>query len=381
MKTLVSRKRLVKTFCELVRIKSPSGQEEEIAINVIERLEELGIFIDRDSYGNVIAKISGPGKPLILCAHLDTVAVGSEEQINPVIKQEKGEERIKSIGNTILGADNKDYITAILEMLIVVKENNLSRRALEIVFTVKEEKISEGAKELFEHCSLLGKECLISDSPDSFGTITLSAPYCGKFKVSIYGKSTHAKNPEDGINAIDIAVKTISELPLGKINRFTTTNIGFIFGGLKGQLNEVNFKNILDQACNTVPDRVNFCGEIRSLRRNEFEEISNMIREILKRKLKKGRIKFSLEELAKGYSHRKNDTFINRIVTVLEKQRIKPKFINAIGGSDANAFNANGIKTVVISSAHRNNHQISEYLIINDLVRLTDFLVRFVTQK
>ena len=97
MKMLVSRKRLVKTFCELVRIKSPSEQEEEIAKNVIKRLKILGISVDRDDYGNIIAKIDGFGKPLILCAHLDTVAVGSEEQINPVIEKEKGEEVIISL--------------------------------------------------------------------------------------------------------------------------------------------------------------------------------------------------------------------------------------------------------------------------------------------
>ena len=35
---MINRDRLVKTFCELARIDSPSGEEEEMAKEIIKRL-------------------------------------------------------------------------------------------------------------------------------------------------------------------------------------------------------------------------------------------------------------------------------------------------------------------------------------------------------
>ncbi|GAG80947.1 unnamed protein product [marine sediment metagenome] len=92
----------------------------------------------------------------------------------------------------------------------------------------------------------------------------------------------------------------------------------------------------------------------------------------------KGKTEFASERLAEAYLHNQDDLFIKQIISIFKKQRIKPKFIHAIGGSDANEFNAHGIKTVVISSAHRNNHDLKEYLRISDLVKLADFLLRLV---
>jgi len=62
----VNRKRLVDRFIALAKIKSPSGQEEELANYLIEELRLLGLSVQRDNYGNVIAKLSGGGEPLIL---------------------------------------------------------------------------------------------------------------------------------------------------------------------------------------------------------------------------------------------------------------------------------------------------------------------------
>mgnify|MGYP000681051758 CR=1 FL=1 len=72
---MIKRDRLVKTFCDLVQIDSPSGEEEAIAQELVRRLEALGFTVRQDHHGNVIATEGGE-EPLMLSAHMDTVEPG-----------------------------------------------------------------------------------------------------------------------------------------------------------------------------------------------------------------------------------------------------------------------------------------------------------------
>ena len=69
---MINEDRLVKTFCDLVQIDSPSDEEEEVAQDLSRRLEALGFEILRDAHGNLIAREDGEN-PLLLSAHMDTV--------------------------------------------------------------------------------------------------------------------------------------------------------------------------------------------------------------------------------------------------------------------------------------------------------------------
>ena len=72
---MINEDRLVKTFCDLVQIDSPSDEEEEVAQDLSRRLEALGFEILRDAHGNLIAREDGEN-PLLLSAHMDTVEPG-----------------------------------------------------------------------------------------------------------------------------------------------------------------------------------------------------------------------------------------------------------------------------------------------------------------
>ena len=107
---MVNQERLVNSFCDLVRIDSPSDEEEEMALHLTGRLTKLGFDVERDAHGNVIASENGE-RPLLLSAHMDTVEPG--RGIEPVIRGD----RIFSAGETILGGDCKAGIAAIMEGL------------------------------------------------------------------------------------------------------------------------------------------------------------------------------------------------------------------------------------------------------------------------
>ena len=119
---MINEDRLVKTFCDLVQIDSPSDEEEEVAQDLSRRLEALGFEILRDAHGNLIAREDGDN-PLLLSAHMDTVEPG--RGIKPTIEGD----RIVSDGTTILGGDCKAGVAAILEGLESVVEEELPRRS------------------------------------------------------------------------------------------------------------------------------------------------------------------------------------------------------------------------------------------------------------
>ena len=93
---LINQERLLKTFYDLVRIDSPSGEEEAISQDLTQRLEALGFTIVQDHHGNIIASEEGEG-PLMLSAHMDTVEPG--RGIKPIVSGG----RVHTDGSTILG--------------------------------------------------------------------------------------------------------------------------------------------------------------------------------------------------------------------------------------------------------------------------------------
>jgi tripeptide aminopeptidase len=373
---LNKKKRILNFFISLVKIKSSSGQEKNIATFLIKKLKSLGCITRKDKYGNIIARINGIGLPLVICAHMDTVAAGGK--IKPVFKKNK----VVSNNGTMLGADSKDSIAAILEMLTIIKEKRLKHRTIEIIFTKEEETISLGVKNL-DLSLFSGKECVIADSPGPFGTIILSAPFCFKFDIKIEGRRCHVKEPEKGVNVATIVAEAISSMPLGRIDKFTTSNIAFQFLGLRGLIDETDktVDGFVKENRNSVPDLGMVFGEVRGAKINKVKKVLREIETAFRKAAVHygGKILFKVEKLADGYIFDRKDSLVSVVKNIFKEQGVEPKFLNSTGGSDANILNARGIHTVVISSAYQNNHQSSEFLMIDDLVKLADFYLRLAT--
>ena len=248
----INKKRLIGHFIKLVKILSSSGQEDEIRQVLVETLTNLGLQIIGDDYGNIIARLPGEGESLILCAHMDTVAIGRGKKITP---ERKGD-IITSDGSTILGADNKDAVSAIIESLLVIKENGLPHRAVEVVFTREEEAISKGAKNL-DYSRLSGVDCIIADSDEPFGTIIYGAPFCDRFDIRVVGERAHSKDPQKGVDVVKIIGRAFTTMPLGHIDEFTSSNIAYQMSGLNGEAlsREVNL--------GAIPELLSREGEIQ----------------------------------------------------------------------------------------------------------------------
>ncbi len=372
----VNRVRLIDVFLTLVRILSPSSHEEEFAIFLIQKLEKMGLVVVRDMYGNIVAKLNGLGKPMVLCAHLDTVEVGGNS-----ISVVSRDGMITSDGTTILGADNKDSIAAIIEALTVIIENNIPHRSVEVVLTREEELISRGAKNL-DFSLIAGEECVISDISAPYGLIALSAPYNYKFNIVVHGKRSHVKEPENGVNVLKILARAIEveNMPLGRVGEVTTVNIAYQYLGLEGVINRGGISpaelGLLGR--NTIPDLCVVHGEVRSLDGSALSNVLVAIEQAFKVATSHfgGSMEFDHEKLADGYLYHQDDPLVARVRTIFQQQGVEPQFFHSIGGSDANFLIEHGLKSLVISSAHRDNHQKSEYVVVDELVLLADFYLR-----
>lgn len=353
-------KRLVRTFLDLVKIDSPSGHEEKVREFVLQFIQKLGLKTIQDARGNLIVKVDGVGEPLFLGAHLDTVEPG--RNIKPYIK----DGIIKSDGTTILGADNKVAVAAILEVLKFFFENKIKTKPLDVVFTLSEETDFGSAK--LDYKKIDAKKGYIFDSLAPIGSIITASPFCNDLQIKIIGKAAHASLPNKAINALKILGIVISKLKLGKINNKTIANIGIANSG---------------HTPNTIPAEAVVRGEVRSFVKKEVEDYSRFI----VNKFTEIALKFGAKVEAKiipscpGYEYFVSDEFIQATKKIIKDFGITPALVKNWACSDANIFNEHGIKALNLGDGVNNPHTVNESVSIENLNLLSKLILTLATQK
>jgi tripeptide aminopeptidase len=172
------------------RVLGPSGHEAKVAAHLLERLKGLGFEAQRDKTGNVVGSRPGIGAgaskpPVLLSAHMDTVSPGFG--VSPVVKDGV----VRSSGTTVLGADDKAGVAAIMEALQASYEGKLPSCPIEVAFTVEEETGLTGAKGL-DTSVFKATHAVVLDSNGPVGTIVNQAPAADHIKVVVHGVAAHA---------------------------------------------------------------------------------------------------------------------------------------------------------------------------------------------
>lgn len=368
---MINKERAIKTFFEYVRIDSESGNEKAICERLIKDIKQLGhnIYVDnsfskcKSNGNNVYCFIDGTldARPILFSAHMDTVKPGVN--IEPYIDGNY----IKSKGDTILGADDKSGVVAIMEALRTISEKNLPHRPIEVVFTISEEIGLCGAKNL-DFNSLKSKNAIVIDSSGNAGHIKIQAPGKNHMIINITGVASHAgANPEKGISAIMVASEAISNMKLLRIDSDTTANIGsFIASGTD----------------NTVCQHARVTAEARSLSVEKLEMQTKHIIECFEKASKKYNAKLDYKIISDYHSYKLTN---NSYLVNLIKEKCKRFNIDAFtffdgGGSDANVYNSNGIETVAIGSGMDFVHTSKEQLNIKDFITTIEVIMSIMTE-
>jgi putative selenium metabolism hydrolase len=194
------REEVARFLCELVRIPSPSCQEEQVIARIRREMESVGFDeIRLDGLGSVIGRIGNGPRVIAMDAHVDTVDVGNRDlwSFDPFAGELRNG-RVWGRG----AADQKGGMAALVYAGKIVKELGLAQDiTLLVTGTVME-----------EDCDGLCWQHLIREEKITPEVCVLTEPtgcrvYRGhrgrmEIEVEVSGVSAHASAPERGDNAI-----------------------------------------------------------------------------------------------------------------------------------------------------------------------------------
>jgi len=352
----VERRRLNDTFAALCRIRSVSGEEAAIAARVSDDLRGLGLEVESDEAGNVLARVGTRERSVMLCAHLDTVP--HDGVVEPVLE---GGAWV-SAGDTILGADNKAAVAVLLEV---------ARRAaiesapvgLELLFTVGEEVALQGAK-AFDLGRLRSELGFVFDHASPIGEVIVASPSYYRIEASFHGAAAHAGiRPEAGRSAIEAAAGAVSAMRLGRLDEETTANVGAIAGGTPG-------------ATNVVPEHATLLAEARSLDDAKVEavvaEMVDHIYDAANVPACSCDVDIVVEKLFSGYKQRPLAPGVVAAEAALRACGYTPERVVSGGATDANAFEAAGFHCTNVANGTERNHQTDERVSVAALEGMLD---------
>lgn len=368
---MINKDRIIKEFLELVQIDSETKIEAEIAKALKEKFEGLGLKVVEDNTtsqtghgaGNLVCTLEGTKEvdTIYFTSHMDTVVPG--KGVKPSIK----DDRIVTDGTTILGADDKAGLAAMLEAIKVLKEQNIEHGKIEFVITVGEESGLVGAKAL-DASLMTAKFGYALDSDGDVGNIVVAAPTQAKIKAIIKGKTAHAGvAPEKGVSAITIAAKAIAKMPLGRIDEETTANIGRFEGGSQ---------------TNIVCDHVEILAEARSLIDEKMHAQVAKMKEAFETTAKEmgGEAIVDVDIMYPGFKYGDGDHVVELAKKAITKIGRTPKLEHSGGGSDANVFVGHGIPTVNLAVGYEDIHTTNEKMRIEELVKTAELVVAIVKE-
>lgn len=369
---MVNKERIVASFIKMVEIASVSGKEGAFRNMLRGEITRLGWEAEEDGAGerlqgesgNLLVKIPGTieSPTLLLAVHMDTVVPGTD------IRAVRGQDEIiRSAGQTILGADDKAGVAAIIEALEVLKEQGLTHPPLELLFTVSEEQGLLGAKH-FDYSRLRAGMGYVLDSGGGPGTIVTRSPCQNEIEYRVTGRAAHAGiNPEDGINAIKIMAQALAAMPCGRIDDETTCNFGIIEGGMA--------RNIVAGNCQVK-------GEARSLQRSKLDQLTADLIDIFETEVIRngGQPEVEVKLLYPETTLQADEEVVGLAIRAAARIGLRSELISTGGGSDASIINGNNIRCANLGIGMNAVHTTEEFIRVEDLVNDARLVVSIIEE-
>jgi tripeptide aminopeptidase len=356
-------------FLELARLPSPPGEERAVADVVLRYLRGLGLEPDEDdagprigsTMGNVYVRLepTAAGEPLFFCAHLDTVPPAGP--LEPVVEDGV----VRNAGGTILGADNKSAVVAMLEGVRRVLVENRPHAGIELLFTPMEEVGLIGAA-AFDTDRLHATLGYVYDQAAPIGEIILGAPWSQAMEVTFHGRAAHSGMfPEEGRSAIQAAAKAIADLRLGRVDDETTANVGVVNGGTAG---------------NIVPEWCTFMAEARC---QDERKLGIFVQEMLDvfsfaATAAECEVETELRKSYRGYRFKQDVDVVQLAASALDRCGHGVSYALSGGAADANVFNDRGHRCVNLANGMTDIHTPDERIAVADLDAMVDVTLALV---
>lgn len=349
---MIREDRLVQLFLDLIQINAPSLQEREVVAWTRSYLESIGLEVTEDNGGaliggnanNLIAWLRGnvaQAPKVFLSAHFDTV----EPTAGLVVEERDGV--FYSTSDTILGADDKGGMAPAIEAVHALIESGEPHGDICLLLSCAEEIGLKGAAAVEIENLDLDFGYVLDTGPPVGSFVTRTATH-DNLEILIHGKPAHAgKDPENGINAMQVAASAIQGMCLGRIGPETTANLGIIEGGT---------------AVNVVCPFVKIRAEARSTSISELDaQVGHMIQ-----RFEEAASDWGTTVQIEHFRHYSSYTIDQNSAVVEVAQRasracgFEPVLRTTLGGSDANVYNAKGLPCIVMATGMDKIHTHEE---------------------
>ncbi|WP_405383634.1 peptidase T [Phascolarctobacterium sp.] len=405
----IDKNTLLNRFSAYVRIDTTSDdrsktfpsalRELDLARFLVDELLELGLSeVEMTEHGYVLASLpanDGGKSPVIgLVAHMDTsceasganVQVEVHEKYNggdiqlspnaalrpadfPELLNYVGQDIITSDGTTLLGADDKAGICAIItacEYLLAHPE--VKHGKLRLAFTPDEE-IGRGT----EHFPLerFGADFAYTVDGGAVGELNYETFNACNAHITFHGVSVHPGSAKNKMrNAVTMAAEWQMALPAGERPEYTEGYEGFYHSlRIEGGTDKVELDMILRDHDKKILEQ-----------RKEF--LLNLTR-YMQSKYGAGTVECSLKDC---YSNMRE--YIMPVYEIVERAEnamraagVEPILVPVRGGTDGSLLSAMGLPCPNLFTGGHNFHGRFEYLPLQSLQKITEVLVHLVTTE
>jgi tripeptide aminopeptidase len=357
---VINENRLIQLFLDLCSINSPALDERAIIDWTKGFLAEHQLHFWEDDAGkaigsngnNLIVHLPGnvPGAPRVfLSAHFDTV----EPTEGLIIEEVDGV--FRSASDTILGADDIGGMAPAIEAVLTLKEKELPHGDVYLLLSIAEEIGLLGAAELKIEDLNLDFGYVLDTGPPVGSYVNRTANH-DKLDIVIRGVPAHAgKDPEKGVNAIQVLADAVNGMSLGRIDHETTANLGVVHGGT---------------ATNVVCAEVRVKAEARSTNVETLDrQIAHMVERFQSAADKWGAtVDIQHKRHYQSYTVDENEPVLQVAKKASLNLGLEPKLRTTLGGSDANVYNQKGVPTVVVATGMEKIHTHDEFISREDLI-------------
>lgn len=335
----------VNFLAQMLKIYSPSGQEEKLADFLQREMKKLGFRVTIDGVGNVIGEI-GKGHPVtLLCGHMDTVP---------------GYIPVRMVGDKLFGRGAVDAKGSLAAMILGAAEFARKKKKGKVIVAgvIEEESASKGIKNLLK--SRLEADYAIFGEPSRSDQITVGYRGRAQLKINCQTMGGHAGAPWLFTSAVDEAYQIWLDI---KAHQF------------KGQKEDQRFYSVSTcltqikggEAKNVVPSNCEMTIDVRVPPQLKCREVVEEIKEILRNyEDKKGlEVSMETEDCMEPFEVSVDSVLVKSLRAAIRRETERSvKLVRKTGTSDMNLFGSK-IKIPMVAYGPGNpevEHTLNEYI-------------------
>ena len=395
------KNKMLQRFCRYVKIWSesdgkaadegvfPSTERQwDFAKILVKELRELGTRnVYLTDYCYVVAKIDSNIEDLeeqkkypkvLLMAHMDTVDEVTGKDVKPVITMPKAADSpthqddtiIKSDGTTLLGADDKAGVTAIMCALEYLKNHyeDIPHGPIEVMFSPDEE-TGHGMDKV--PLNILKSDFAVTVDGGDEGELESECFNAFAASVTFTGKACHTGNAKSlgMINAVTLASNFTSKLPHELSPEKTDGYEGFIAPmEIEGSIESAKVQLLL-----------------RAFNIEEIENQKKIIKDAADKAVKefggKAEVVFTQQYLNMKEKLVEHPEILERLKKAFESSGVKVREQPIRGGTDGSRLTEMGIPTPNIFTGAHEFHSRNEWCSLNQMAKSADVIINLLSQR